>query len=126
MNVKIMVTGAVAAVLTVGAAAAQTIPGAPMGAAAPAPAIAGNAVDTSAMAPAAGANGLSAPMAPEDSMGSPDTGGSGPLDTNPPVDGAITDAADQVPTMGQGHDGSDTVGTPAEGTPDLSGPNQPQ
>ncbi|HEY2051377.1 MAG TPA: hypothetical protein VGH03_18720 [Caulobacteraceae bacterium] len=115
MNVKILVPGVVAAVLTVGAAAAQTAPGAPAGAG-----------STSAMAPAAGADSSGASMAPEDSMGSPDTGGPGPMDSNPPVDGAITAAADQVPTMGQGHDSSDTVGTPAEGTPDMSGPNQPQ
>jgi hypothetical protein len=120
MNVKILVTGVVAAVLAVGAAAAQTAPGASMSGA-------GSVVDTSAMAPtAAGADSSGASMAPENSIGSPDTGGPGPMDSNPPVDGAITAAADQVPTMGQGHDGSDTVGTPAEGTPDMSGPNQPQ
>lgn len=99
----------------------------------------GNTADTSATAPAAspgpstgsnmGAAGADNPnqsMAPENSMGSPNTGGPGAMNTNPPVNGATTGSASQTPTMGQGHNGSDAPGTPAAGTPNMSGPNQPQ
>lgn len=98
----------------------------------------GTTADTSATAPAAspgpstgsdmGAAGSDQSMAPQNSMGSPNTGGPGAMNTNPPVNGADTGAANQTPTMGQGHNGSDAPGTPAAGTPNMSGPNpsQPQ
>jgi hypothetical protein len=99
----------------------------------------GTTADTSATAPAAspgpsansdmGAAGTdSRSMAPQNSMGSPNTGGPGAMNTNPPVNGSTTGSANQMPTMGQGHNGSDAPGTPAAGTPNMSGPNpsQPQ
>ncbi|MBV8683340.1 MAG: hypothetical protein JO111_10730 [Caulobacteraceae bacterium] len=102
----------------------------------------GTSADVSATAPAATAPAASPPptsqsnmgaagsdnqsMAPQNSMGSPNTGGPGAMNTNPPVNGATTGSANQTPTMGQGHNGSDAPGTPAAGTPNMSGPNQPQ
>jgi hypothetical protein len=56
----------------------------------------------------------------------PDRTGPGAMGTNPPVTGATTGSASQVPTEGQGHNGSDVAG-PAAGTPNqTSGPNAPQ
>jgi hypothetical protein len=53
-------------------------------------------------------------------------GGPGAMDTNPPVNGSTTGAADQMPTMGQGHNGADAPGTPAAGTPNQSSGPTPQ
>jgi hypothetical protein len=96
----------------------------------------GGVADTAATSPANGSNMGAAgadtgamqqqggqSSAPDASMGStatPRTDGTGAMDTNPPVNGATTGAADQMPTAGMGHNGSDATGTPAAGTPNQS------
>jgi hypothetical protein len=94
--------------------------GAATGGAADASATASNGMDNGgSIAGAPPSNDPNAPMIP-------DRTGPGAMGTNPPVTGATTGSASQVPTEGQGHNGSDVAG-PAAGTPNqTSGPNAPQ
>jgi hypothetical protein len=82
----------------------------------------GSTADTAATSPSNGSmqNQSATPDGSMGSMSTPQTGGTGAMDTNPPVNGATTGAADQTPTMGMGHNGSDATGTPAAGTPNQS------
>jgi hypothetical protein len=73
-----------------------------------------------------GGSGGTSPSDPMGTAGAPTPGGTGAMDSRPPVNGSDTGAADQMPTMGQGHNGSNAPGTPAAGTPNQSSGPTPQ